>query len=113
MSYILCDLFVAGFFTNSLLLIQVHLGEGIMCSKYAHKVLNTVKEHSDWAITLLTGVYGDKARKMRYKKSRCPDLESFSNSFVNVAKCEIHFYILLNGVIHVFNILINLILNVS
>ncbi|XP_036144585.1 uncharacterized protein LOC118646245 [Monomorium pharaonis] len=57
-----------------------------MCSKYAYQNLNTVKEHSDWAITLLIGVYGDKARKMRYKKPQSPDLESFSNSFVNVAK---------------------------
>lgn len=77
-------------FTNSLLLPQVHLGEGIMCSKYAHQVLTTVKEHSDWAVALLTGVYGDKARNMRYGKPRSPDLESFSHSFVNVAKCKMY-----------------------
>ncbi|CAL1684480.1 unnamed protein product [Lasius platythorax] len=65
---------------------KVHLGEGIMCSKYAHQVLSTVKEHSDWAVALLTGVYGDKARNMRYGKPRSPDLKSFSHSFVNVAK---------------------------
>ncbi|XP_011861250.1 PREDICTED: uncharacterized protein LOC105558272 [Vollenhovia emeryi] len=65
---------------------KINLGEGIMCSKYAHQLLNTVKEHSDWAVALLTGVYGDKAQKMRYGTPRSPDLESFSRSFVNIAK---------------------------
>lgn len=64
---------------------QVHLGEGIMCSKYAHQVLNTVKEHSDWAVTLLTGVYGNKARNMRYGKPRSPDLVRVFFTFI--CKC--------------------------
>jgi len=76
-----------------LLLPQIHLGEGITCSKYAYQVLNTVKEHSDWAVTLLTGVYGDKARNMRYGKPRSPDLESFSHCFVNVAKCKKYMFL--------------------
>ena len=80
-------------FFNLLLISQVHLGEGIMCSKYAHQVLNTVKEHSDWAVTLLTGVYGDKAQHMRYGKPRSPDLQSFSPYFVNVAKCEKYIFL--------------------
>lgn len=84
------------------LLIQVHLGEGIMCSKYAHQVLSTVKEHSDWAITLLTEVYGNKAQKCDIKNFGIQTLSS-SNSFVNVAKCEIRFCIMLNSVIHVFD----------
>lgn len=77
-------------FTISLLHLQVDLGEGIMCNQYAYQNLSTVKEHSDWAIVLLTGVYGDKARNMRYKKPRNPELESFSLSFINVAKCKIY-----------------------
>ncbi|XP_067217133.1 putative leucine-rich repeat-containing protein DDB_G0290503 [Linepithema humile] len=65
---------------------KVHLGEGIMCSKYAHQILSTVKEHSDWAVALLIGVYGDNARNMRYGKPRSSNLQSFSRYFVNVAK---------------------------
>jgi len=84
---------IGEFFINSLLLPQVHLGEGIMCSKYAYQVLNTVKEHSDWAVALLTGVYGDKAQNMRYGKPRSPDLESFSHCFVNVAKCKKYMFL--------------------
>lgn len=79
---------IADFCINSLLLSQIHLGEGVMCSKYAYQNLITVKEHSEWAVALLIGVYGDKAQNMRYGKPRSPDLQSFSACFVNVAKCK-------------------------